>query len=284
MRHHEDDDGPYGVNKKLEELSDALEAGNYNAEVTQGSALQIEEHSEIANKYLTDEAKAAMSKKATQLIAVENDRVYQCIYLGARVLKSNVERGVEKLALIANELARDGLIHSTLAPISSLDLAITTLTLPNCVVILYVLVPIESVNDIKARFPFNCLEEGGLPDPEDDVSVKLQEGEFTANIKISHNLAMIANSLSTEELLQKQIDEYLSVLPKGTVVTKKVQCAIQGLYFEHDVYFHNPLMKRIKRVEIEHGRMAEVVENQLVQFNLFTGIKYFDAEGNQLFK
>lgn len=274
------------IAKNLNELNKALEAGNRSAppeELIKGSVLQVEDLSEIADKYLHAGAKAALSRKATRLIEKYDDgRCFACIYLGVRVKKGNHEPAVKVLSEALNNLDDAGLIHSCLAPIISVDLAITHGILPTNAVLVYVLVSYDSINTVKALYSDLFLEEGEMPKPIEDISVPLAEGEFLACVRTTIMSSMI-EGFDTYKSVQKQIDQYIAVLPEGTTVQSVRQNAISDLSLSYDVKFYNPLLKRVKSVETSYTRCAEMIDDKFKQFNVFQGIKYFDADRNPIF-
>lgn len=268
----------------LKELVKALEASKYS--VARGPVLKTEDQMAVADKYLTEGAKSDLAKKSTTLTVKKDDgTLYVCVYFGVRVRSSNTEHGVEKISKIINELSADGLIHSTLAPVLSIEFARMPLQAPTAAVLCYVLVPYEKQEEIKKRYSNASIEEGAAPPDAEDCKPVLADGEFLTEVRISSVAAMMGvGDQSPVSMLQDQVEQYLSLLPKGTVVKEIVPCAITDLSVPYEVKFYNPLMKRFKYVDLDYVRFAEVVDEKLEQFNLLLGVRYMDADKKVLFQ
>lgn len=270
------------MRQSLEDLNKALEAGEYSA--PKGAALEVKDLKDLAHKYLTPSARYDQAQKAMTLTVKEDDgRFYQALYFATRVLTGDEERAVEYLARVMNDLSQRGLIHSTLAPISSLDLARTS-SVAQSVVFTFVLIPSESHADVKALYPKFNIEEGSVGEELYDLSVPLAEGEFLANIRISHIASLHGSKHDPQEMFRSQLRQYMAVLPQGTRVRKVTQLAIMDLSVNFEVKFYNPILQRVKRVELDHVREVARIGDHLEQFNLLTGIRYFDAEDKELYK
>lgn len=252
-----------------------------------GAALKIHDHSELAQKYLSEGARCDMAKKATQTIVVKDDgQIYQAVYFCTKVSQNNAERAIEALSGVLNELSQEGLIHSTLAPISSLELAIMSFQIPARVVFAFVLVPGEQVSNLKERFHFWSVEEGGVGNDFDDMTIPLAEGEFQTEIRVQPNFMLQQGQPTPEEQLDKEIERYLGILPQGTVVRQVRKTAVSDLSLPHEVTFYHPLMRDIKRVELQHVRTFSRIDDhspRIQEFSLTTGIHYFGKDGKRLF-
>ncbi|NJO48183.1 MAG: hypothetical protein HC840_00545 [Leptolyngbyaceae cyanobacterium RM2_2_4] len=271
------------LSHSIEELNKALEASNQTPP-TQGTVSQVNDLSELAAKYLTPSAKYDQAQKATTLtVKYDDGRFYTAIYFATRVATGDEERAVEYLARILNDLSQKGLVHSTLAPISSLELARTS-SVAQSVVFSFVLIPQECHRDVKAMYPKFSIEEGGAAEELYDLSVPLDQGEFLANIRISHVATLHGSTHNPQEMFQNELQQYLAVLPKGTRVRKITQLAITDLSVPFEVKFYNPILQRVKRVELSHVRACAVIGDHLEQFNLLTGVRYFDAEDKELYR
>lgn len=256
--------------------------------VAVGSTLNVVDQMHSAKKYLTEGAINNLSKKAYSAI-VEIDRGDYRAYAASAFLSlqakaENIEKGVERLSTIINELSADGLIHSALSPISSLELAKMPMKAQTFVVFVYPLVPLDKMDEIKNRYPKEFTLEGGIGEPIEDLNLDLLDGEFVAEINVSPVVAMMnIEGRTTTELLQKQIEQFLVLLPKGTIVKEVTPCAIVSVAYPFEVKFYNPLMQSVKSISVEHVRNVTMIDGRLEQFNLLTSVKYFDANQKQLF-
>lgn len=246
-----------------------------------GPALRVEDQSALANKYLIEIAKEAMARKTNQTIVQTIDETYMALYLATRIKTKNIEKAVERIANIINDLADRGLIHSTLGPISSLDFVKEFGVEPSSGVFAFVLVPEHEMDGIKKKYPGFTVEEGGMPESMEDIGLELADGDFLYEYRVSAAVVS-GNGVSPKEWLDESINALLPLLPKGTVVKSVTECAMTGLSYDYEVIFHNPLMSRIKRIETSNRREITVVNGHVEQFNLFTGISYFDANGKNI--
>lgn len=247
-------------------------------------ALLVEDLSNMAHPYLTASARHDLAQKAYQLTVVQDGRVFTSIYLATRVIKGDEERAVQYLAKVINDLSQRGLIHSTLASISSLDLAISSLTLQS-VVFCFVLIPSESHKDVQNMYPEFVMQEGDVGRELYDLSPILSPGEFTTTIRISHVMNVLQKTAKDiREQFQDELNQYIALLPKGTRVRKVVQLAISGLSVDFEVKFYNELLPNVKKVQIEYRRACTPVGESIKQFAVLTGITYSDKDGNFLYK
>jgi len=129
-----------------------------------------------------------------------------------------------------------------------------------------------------ARFVFSESED---PKPLEDLSLELSEGEFFATIRVSRTISMMTNA---EEIRDKEIETLMSVLPEGTELRSVVECGIFDMSVPYEVKFYNPKLKSVNRISLEHCRACEVVDGKLEQFNVVTGVNYYDSEGNRIFR
>ena len=274
--------------EELQVLEDALKAGespNTPEELAKGAALQVEDLSSIADKYLTEGAKKDLQNKAFNTIEVFDDgRVNKCAYFSVIVRKGNQEKGIQALAEVLNDLSQQGLIKSALTPIASLELVRVPLSVEKTVVFSFVLIPIDSHEAVAKKYPKIYALEGGIGAELESTKPDLTDGEFLAEIQLSHILSASNEAQDVKARLQERIDQYLAVLPKGTQVVSVTECAIVSLAYPFEVKFYNPLMKKIKSVELDHIRNVEKIGDSLQEFNLLTGIRYFDGDRQELFK
>lgn len=236
--------------------------------------LRITDETVLASKYLSPLAQERLSVKATsQVIQVPGTmKAYMAVYLCTRVRDTSIEKAVCALAGVLNVLADKGYIHSCLANFASLPLAQMPMEHPSSVVLCFPLVPADKIGEVKEIAGKLMTEEGGCGDKMESIEKELSEGLFFAEIRIYHNSMMLSKSV--EDKLEYQIQKYLNVLPKGTEVISKKQCAIVDLSILYEVVFFNPLMKAFKEVRLQQMRHCAIVDGNLEQFNLLTGIEY----------
>ena len=271
--------------EEIEALQKALEVDRYvPSEIASGVALKIHDQTELAKKYLTQKTIDDLSRESrTQTVMGRDGSPCRSIYFCVTTRKDNIEKGVELISQVINQLSADSLIESRLAPISSLGLFGLPMQIATAAVFCFVHVPVDKIEEIKARHNKYWVEEGGVGPCIDDIKAPLEDGEFFAEIRITTFLASKIGTIDKGALLQSRIDQFLTVLPKGTVVKSVKQCDVTDLCIPYEVKFYNPLLKQIKQVETEYVRCAEIVDGKLEQFNLLTGIKYMDADGKKLY-
>lgn len=268
----------YDPDQELDDLHRALEAGK---KVQTPTHLQVEDLSHIANKHLSASARYDLSKKALQMTVQDNGRVYSPIYLATRVISGDEETAVKYLARVLNDLSRRGLIHSTLAPVSSLELALSS-SVRQSAVFAFVHVPQDRHSEVQKMYPEFVMQEGDIGRELYDLSPILASGEFLTTISVGH--CPIYEPKNIREIFQQELEQYLAVLPKGTRVRKVTQLAVTNLSVQFEVKFYNELLQDTKKVEIQYQRAISKVGEGLKQFNVLTGVKYFDANGSELYK
>ena len=276
MEDNRRDMSAYDPDQELDDLHRAAAKPTY---------MQIEDLSNLASKYLSASARLDLAQKATSLsVKTDDGRFYNAIYLATRVVKGDEETAVQYLARVINDLSGRGLIHSTLAPISSMQLALSTSVLQS-VVFSFVLIPQESHKDVQNLYPEFVMQEGDVGRELYDLSPILSPGEFLAKIRVSHCIAVLqpCEAKDSRAYFQTQLEEYLAVLPKGTRVRKVTQLAITGLSLDFEVKFYNELLQNVKSVELEHRRAGAMINNEFKQFNVLVGVKYIDKDGNFLY-
>jgi hypothetical protein len=273
------------LTENLKTLQAALEAVE-PVDVTYGAALKIDNlMKEVDEKgLLSVAALKLMDKKSMFLTAEENGKFYRCIYLACR---STIENRDQALAMICgeiNELVKDGLVHSTLAPPSSIDFARQPGESPSCAVFCYVLVPGDDAESIEKRMKW-IAHEGGTGKELGSIKMILPEGEFFAVARVYHQFNMLVSSGSNYDIpghLFETVQEYLRVLPIGTKFLGATKCAITDLSVPYELRFSNPLLQRVKMVQLESVRDFARLDDKIKEFNLLTGVTYFDADGNKL--
>lgn len=261
----------------IEQCEKLIKEFEENLSLVHGSALQVTNEEDFANIYLTPKAKAAISKISKNLTHKDETGTYTCIYLGVQTRTDKIEKAVEAICENLNRLADQDLIHSCLAPPSSLPLAKMPMQMNTSVVIAYVLVPEHRKKDAEELAKF-VIEEGGLGTELMSLEADLKEDEFFAEISLSHNLA--GNGKNSEERLHSRIGEFINVLPPGTEVVEVVPCAIVSLSLPFEVRFRNPLMKEYREVRLNYRReCVRVGEDKIEQFNLLTSVEYIRKDG-----
>lgn len=258
----------------LNELNKALEEA-----VMPMPVLDVVDVYEKAKPYLSPASLEALSKKSISLVVQEageepgTTKSFQSIYLGVTLTDHFLELAIEALAADLNALSALGLIHSAVAPMQYVRLAKMPLSSSTIGLFSFVLVPSEKVLLCKKLCAyFN--EEGDMGKPLGSLEPKLHEGEFIAEVRTT----LWDGNGTTEERVQRQIDQYLAVLPKGTEVLQVTKCAIVDLSMTYEVKFYNPLMNRYKQVVLDHRREVAIVNNHVEQFNLLTGVTYIEKE------
>lgn len=271
------------LEKTLNELTNALEANEKTIDMAAVAAIRVTDQMESAKKYLSQLATTALSKTSKTLIAEEQGQaVARCTFFGAAVANGNLEAAIKKMAEIANELADKGLIHSVLAPISSLQLAHMAGQVETSAVFFYPLVPLDKVPEVE-KIEFS-LKEGENPKILGSVEIELPQGEFYATIKLAHHLTrVVKSSIEVSGELHEAVNEFLKVLPPGTVFLGSSPRAIVDLSIPYEARFYNPLLQKVKRVELQHFREIAIFGDEIKQFNILAGIRYFDADNEPLY-
>lgn len=283
-KHYVDSAKDVPMSQALEELQELLDKLEKEAKEKAPSSIQVEDLSAVAHKYLSASARHDLSQKAYQSTVLENGRFFNPIYLATRVIKGDEERAVQYLAKVLNDLSQRGLIHSTLAPISSIELALSS-SVKTSGVFCFVLIPSESHKDVQNMYPEFVIQEGDVGRELYDLSPILSPGEFTTTIRISQAMNMLQSQTKDPHAhFQKELDQYIALLPEGTRVRKVVQLAVTGLSFDFEVKFYNELLPNVKKVEIQYMRAVTPVGESLKQFHVITGVNYYDKDGNHLYK
>lgn len=112
---------------------------------------------------------------------------------------------------------------------------------------------------------------------------ELPEGQFYTKIMIPAWPDMEKdNVINLEHILQKNIEEHLSVLPKGTSLVSTTRHSVEDLCVPYEVIFYNPSFKSIKEVELKYVRHVEATEDKVTLLNLVVGIEYKTRDGKTL--
>lgn len=201
---------------------------------------------------------------------------YQCLYMGYTYKAKNTDKALEKLCKCLNILALENLIHSCLAPPSSIPLAKTFGMEFLSAIFCFVLVPCKRLEETKALAGC-CFEEGAVPNDLENCETELSEGEFLAEVRLTTFQYHTNKDHEYRAYLDNEINLYLAVLPKGTELISVTKCSVLDLSQVYEVRFRNPLMKKYKRVEFEFICDLEVLEEGKVgQFKLLTDVKYIE--------
>jgi HAMP domain-containing protein len=270
------------IEQSLEELNKALEA---NQNVVKAPPYKVDDHTKDAEKYLSAKAQEAMKEKAKNLMILKDGKIIsRCVYFSAVVAKNNVDAGIQKMAEIANRLAEKEYITSVLTPISALSLAILPGELHKSVVFFFPHIKIDNVEEVE-KMEYST-KEGGIGPTIGDTTLVLPAGEFWAEARILHDLALMRYSpgYDIDGRLFGLVQEYLNVLPPGTKFLGANKCSVYDLSIPFELRFSNPLLDKVRNVELEYKRAAAAVDDKLIQGNLLMGIKYFDAKGKRLYK
>lgn len=128
-------------------------------------SLKVEDLSKQAEPFLTEKTKEALSRKSlSQLHIVDGVVTHQCLYIGKKVKINEVELGIKFVVEKINDLGEKDLIHSCLINFIRFDLYPDTVKELECLVLCYVLVPIETYNLImKEPKIYGAFAEGGIP-------------------------------------------------------------------------------------------------------------------------
>lgn len=246
-----------------------------------GTALRVDELMDLQDRFFSDKAKEAMKKKSSQtVILMDNGEVFKTVFFGSRVPLDKLEDGAKKIASKVNDLAEKGLIHSALSQLIKFDLAKMPGKALSTMVLCYVLVPLNVAKDMEARK--ESLDPGSVPDSDFEDTIPLNEGEFFMTVRVYHGFSR--NSEYAQKVLQEEINKVLTLLPPGTKHVSTQECAITDLSLTYEVIFSNPLLQEVKEIELEHTRSMAKLGNDVKEFNILTGIRYFGADRKELYK
>jgi hypothetical protein len=272
----------------MTKLVDDLEAlqKSLDAAIVQGPAYDVTDLYPTYKHLFNENAQEALSKKeATQQIyqrkvQLDPDNyvmvVDVCRYFTVQFEgKYNTRKAVEKLVAIINKhadhivrpLTRLGLIKLSQIDLSSSD---------RYVVFSFLVFNPEGQKALdEAKYDVES-QEGTITDltvfdDSDPIASRLREGEFLALIGTS---VFSHSSVDPKELVNDEIQKYLSLLPRGTKVVETKQLPISCLSINYEVRFINPLMNNYKEVRLLAHRECVMVGDKLEQFNLLDSIEY----------
>lgn len=123
---------------------------NEPMELKQGDPITATDEFELAKKYLIPIAQEMMARKSYSLMVQENDNCYEYIKLIRCVKQSDKEEGIKQICHAINLLSGKGLIHSVLAPPSSIKLAHLPKQYPGVSTFCFPLVPSTRIEEVKA--------------------------------------------------------------------------------------------------------------------------------------
>jgi hypothetical protein len=259
----------------------------HQVESTNRHILDIQDISELAVPWLSAKAKEALKVRAIAPHHTNEDgRYYRTLYLGNLTRKGNALIAVEHISSVLNELAEAGDLHSCLAPLSTMQMARMPLRAPYQAVFCFVLVPADRYEALMNKYPKCAMHEGTNAIELEDLSPELADGEFLAEVRFTHGHTLMLG-FDSEKYVKQEIDRYLAFLPKGTVVREVNDTAVMDLCITKEVKFYNPLMQRIKYVEVDFVRefasFDEPTEingqtHQIHQFVLIKEYRYLDKD------
>jgi len=275
------------LTKTLKGLTDALDAMEAKTSLN-SPTLKVESQSELSKKYLSPKGLLSLNlprAKSLTYSATPGVVTHRCVYYGMRVKTSELEKGVQKMAEIQNDLAEKDQIHSILAEIGSLDL----LRLPGeeqtSVVFFYPLVSFELADEMERNRPKFYIKEGQTGEslePVADYRLVLPPGQFLVRARISHlsHFMEPQNHYEVSGNLFQIVQDHLKLLPEGTKFLGANKCAITDLSVPYELFFENSLLPDVSEVDLEYVRaVAPVSDTELKQFNMILGIRYFDKKG-----
>lgn len=261
--------------EELEKLTEALDSFDYK-DLKPGAALEVTDLSSQADEFLSDKAKAALSRSSKSLTHKDDTGSYTCIYLGAILRNQNLLGGLKSICNDLNSLAEKDLIHSTLAKPSSVKLARVPLQDEVSAVFSYVLVPENKMEEAQSLVTY-AISEGDCGKPWGSLEQDLKEGEFLASISVSV-FSSIHSERKSEAILHEEIQNLLNILPKGTEIISITPCSVISLSIPYEVKFRNPLMNNYKEVRLEYTRECVRLDDKIEQFSLLTGVEYVKKE------
>jgi len=265
------------TSENLDKLMKALDEIKPGDELGRGGVLQTTDMMEAAAEYLSAKTVEAMKVKAMNLTS----ETTTCLFLGATVAEKNLDLALQKVSRDLNKLANADLLSSCLAPLTSVKLAKMPGKQFTVAVVSYVHVPTERVNEAKNMVETE-FDVGGVGATIGSLDIELGHGEFFAFVRTS----VAAGLLNGGDPVQEEIDRYLSILPKGTELVSRSQCAITDLSVTTEVIFKNPLLGNVKEVQLDYTRICCPTEDNqgLLQGVVVTGVRYLDKVHREMFK
>jgi hypothetical protein len=241
--------------------------------------MEVKDLTEVARPFLSHASTMAMGRKASTLTVLEGGKTYKAIYIIRRFKASSESKAAQAVAEEINKLASAGLIHSVLAPITSIKLDRMPGEEDRIAVFCYPLVPQDRMAEVDALVRHTSMERFQLPD--EDLSLDFPEGDFYAVINLSPARSALTGE-QLEDALEEEIQKYLSVLPRGTTVVAKRACSAVSLAIPYEVIFRNPLMKDFRKVELADSRQSVKVDGKIEVFDLLTKVTYIRRDGTMV--
>lgn len=238
----------------------------------------------IASKYLNDQAQASMLNVSSDYIRMgKNGEVYKAATLSTEVRTDNLDKGVQAISEVINDLASQSLIDSVLTNISTYSMR-RSLQAPSEIVYANILIPLETHKYLSEKYPRIYTVEGmtTVPLADDELFLDLKEGEFMHTISISH--ALFLQLQNPNRFVQSRIDLILMMLPADTIVLETVEIANPAsLVKTYDVKFFNPILKKVKFIEFDLHHITESVDGQMRQAGLIKNFRYLDYNRKEVF-
>ena len=234
----------------IKETQDVLEKAKQlldtASELPAGPALVVEDRMPLADRYLSDRAKAGLSRKSTTLVVIEHGKAYMCHYLGVSVPVNELEAGVKKVSELVNGLADRGLIHSALAPMFSLELVQDRGRVPTIAICSFVLVPAEAYDALsKEEY---AMKEGDIPKAYIPTDIKLGPGELFQYFRYSHVYQELAGEEKVQKYLEDQIAYRLKKLGPGARHVSTRELPLYTLARDFEVVFYSPELAAKQKV------------------------------------
>jgi hypothetical protein len=252
-------------------LQRALEAGNCHI-APAGQALNVRE---LEMSMLSFDINS-LPRVNNTIVQTPDGRLARHVAFSLIASASNIERAAYQIAEVLNEIYAEGAIYGFLSPLSQIELAVQFGMQQEFAICCMPLIYEDRIDDINRRFNTLSVPEGGVGERIGDSRTQLLDGEFLAHIKIYTPLTLVS---STEEVLEREIENYLRVLPIGTSIISKTRLPVFDLSIHYEVRFFNPILEGIREVEIQSIRHAARVNDHLRQCNLISGVRYTTNNG-----
>lgn len=134
----------------------------------------------------------------------------------------------------------------------------------------------------KVKMELESRQYNLLPEyPKQDDCLK--SGQFLALIRVVVQLK--DDGIDHHKMImEREIHQYLSVLPRGTKVVEVEELPMTELCFSYKVKFFHPFLNRVSFVDLDYVKCYEIVDGVLTPFNLFKSIHYFDHNRKLIFE
>jgi hypothetical protein len=228
--------------------------------------------------YLSPEAQTLMGKRATTSTLVEDDKVYQAIYLTKISKTTDKELAVSELAELINTLVSYGLVHSTIAPLNTIDLYHGPGRHSAIVAHAFVLVPASRLADAEVLAAGYSFPEGMIGDTA-CLNLDLPRGQFYCNFGISMAQTVV-KGFDMEAATAEQVEDILRLLPKDTSLVNLRVCPVFSTTPQYEAIFQNELLADIKEVMIAYVNRFVEIDGMLKSVKLPVHIRYISREGH----